>query len=116
MTYAGFPVTHSIPSAQALLNHIQRDYDIGPLTACRYWQIGLNDTYMVIGAERRYVLRIYRAGRRTSSDIEYELDALTQLSRMDVPVSTPLQRNDGARLTALEAPEGRRYYVLFTGR
>lgn len=105
---------HSIPSAEALLAQIQQDYNIEPIAECRYWQIGLNDTYMLIGSERRFVLRVYRVDRRTSSEIEYELDALMHLSHMDVPVSTPILRKDGTRLAALEAPEGRRYYVLFT--
>lgn len=109
-----FPVTHSIPSASALLAQIGNNYDLGPLTECRYWQIGLNDTYMLFGKEHSYVLRVYRAHRRTSSDIEYELEALAQLSQKGVPVSTAIPRNDGRHFTALEAPEGRRYYVVFT--
>ena len=114
MSFAHFPVTHSIPSAEALQAQIQQDYDIGPIAECRYWQIGLNDTYLVITSGHRFVLRVYRTHRRTDSDIEYELDALTHLSHKGIPVSTPVLRKDGARLVELVAPEGRRYYVLFT--
>ena len=109
-----FPVTHSIPSANELLAQIQENYNLGPLTECRYWQIGLNDTYMLFSKEQRYVLRVYRAHRRTSSDIEYELDAVAQLSQKGVPVSIAIPRRDGIRLTALEAQEGKRYYAVFT--
>lgn len=109
-----FPVTHSIPSAEAFKAQLQHDYAIEPIDECRYWQIGLNDTYMVICPERRFVLRLYRAQRRTDAEIEYELDAIAHLHQMGILVATAILRKDGTRLAAINAPEGRRQYVLFT--
>lgn len=109
-----FPVTHSIPSADALKAQLQHDYAIEPIDECRYWQIGLNDTYLVSCPGNCFVLRVYRAQRRTDAEVEYELDAITHLSYVGIPVSTAISRKDGTRLGAINTPEGRRQYVLFT--
>lgn len=109
-----FPVSHSVISADALRKQIQIDYMLESIVGCRYWQIGLNDTYMVFCQDKQYVLRLYRVGRRTDAQIEYELDALQYLDDSGVPVSIAVTRTDGKRQAALALPEGRRQYVLFT--
>jgi len=114
MSHGPFPISHSVLSADALRGQIQRIYDLEPIVDCCYWQGGLNDTYMVFCQDRRYVLRLYRANRRTDTEIEYELDALVHLGKAGIPVSTPIRCADGNRQASLELPEGRRQYVLFT--
>jgi Ser/Thr protein kinase RdoA (MazF antagonist) len=77
--------------------------------------IGVNDTYLVNTAgATRYVLRVYRAGWRTLENILFELDALLHLNRCGVPVSIPIPLRNGEYSYSLQAPEGKRYVVLFT--
>ena len=61
-----------------------------------------------------YILRIYRQGWRTLSDISYEVDALLHLVRNGAPASAPLGGADARVIRVLPAPEGHRYAVLFT--
>jgi len=109
-----FPVTHSILSTKALMADILPDYDIGTPMECKLLNRGLNDTYLVRTASENYILRVYRAGWRSDSDIHYELEALLHLKRLNVSVSAPVLRKDGELLRTISAPEGSRTIVLFT--
>jgi Ser/Thr protein kinase RdoA (MazF antagonist) len=60
------------------------------------------------------MLRVYRAGWRTLSDVLYEIDVLLHLERKGIPVSTPVPRRDGSLVREVLAPEGPRIAVLFT--
>jgi Ser/Thr protein kinase RdoA (MazF antagonist) len=71
------------------------------------------DTYLV-EAEERFIFRIYPLRRRTRAEIEAEVSVLLQLQEAGAPLSAPLARADGGWLTALPAPEGERYGVLFS--
>jgi Ser/Thr protein kinase RdoA (MazF antagonist) len=109
-----FPVTHSILSTKALMAEILPDYDIGTPMECKLLNRGLNDTYLVKTTTEKYILRVYRAGWRSHSDIRYELEALLHLKRLNVSVSAPVPRRDGEFLHSVSAPEGSRTIVLFT--
>lgn len=109
-----FPVTHSVVSAKALMTEVLSDYDIDSPTACKLLNRGLNDTYLVQTNDTAYILRVYRAGWRSLSDILYELEVLLHLKRAGVSVSLPLPRKDGDLTSVVPAPEGLRYIVLFT--
>src|SRR5262249_46643585 len=92
----------------------------GGVRCCVLLQHNLNDTYVVDAEAGRYVLRASQAERasgwswRTREDILFELDVLQHLSRKGVPVATPMVRRDGARVSAVPAPEGVRCLALFT--
>jgi Ser/Thr protein kinase RdoA (MazF antagonist) len=110
-----FPVSYSTISEQALLERLLPQYAIPPPIDCTFLRQGLNDTYLVKTADGpSYILRIYRHGWRTLSDISYEVDALLHLMRNAAPVSAPLAGADGEVIRVLPAPEGHRYAVLFT--
>lgn len=109
-----FPVTHSILSVKALVDEILPDYDIEVPVECRFLNLGLNDTYLMKTKTEKYILRVYRTGWRTHSDILYELDVLLHLKERDIPVSTPVHRKDGKFLHTITAPEGPRPIALFT--
>ena len=108
-----FPVTHSVLSAPALLRDVLPDYDIPDPVECKLVGRGLNDTYLVTTSGDRYILRVYRAGWRRDSDVQYEVDVLDHLRRQGIPVAAPIARRDGAWTRVLRAPEGRRQAVLF---
>src|ERR1700752_4084833 len=90
------------------------DYEIGTPLECRFLNPGLNDTYSVKTRDGRYILRVYRSGCRSVSEILYELDVLLFLQRENHAVSVPLPRKDGSLIHPVIAPEGKRYVALFT--
>lgn len=114
MTQRGFPVTTSVPSADAIRMRILPKYRLRQPVTCRFLVRGLNDTYTVRDATATYYMRVYRQGWRRKSEIEAEVDMLNYLARHDQPVSKPIRRKDGTYLTRIAAPEGTRYAVLFT--
>lgn len=109
-----FPVTHSTLSVKALLAEVLSWYDIEQPTACHLLHLGLNDSFLVNTQGASYVLRAYRTGWRSQSEILYELEALHYLRHAGVSVSVPLIRRDGDLVGVILAPEGQRYLVLFT--
>lgn len=114
MNNSSFPVTHSILSASALLTYIQERYDIGDGIECLLLNRGLNDTYLLRTSTGKYILRVYRTGWRSLSNILYELDMLLHLHRKNVPVSFPLVMKDRGIYSTLNTLEGPRQIVLFT--
>lgn len=108
-----FPVTHSILSAQALIDRVLPNYEIEPIIECKFLCSGLNHTFLINTQHSKYILRVYRAGWRSHSEILYELEALLHLQRQCVAVSVPIAKKDGDFIGTVEAPEGLRYIVLF---
>lgn len=60
-----FPITHSILSTGALLSYVQERYDIGDASECKFFNLGLNDTYLLRTSTGKYILRVYRVGWRS---------------------------------------------------
>jgi Ser/Thr protein kinase RdoA (MazF antagonist) len=79
-----------------------------------FFNYGLNDTYLLRTSTGKYILRVYRLGWRSLSDILYELDMLLHLQSKGVSVSFPLTMRDGSLLSTLNTLEGPRNAVLFT--
>ncbi len=115
------PVARSFIDANALADVVIQNYDIGEDIDCKMFSKLLrtqdNDHYRVMSGDQKYVLRVYEQGDaldRQESDYLYELDWLLFLKEQDLSVSSPIPRKDGTLLGSLNAPEGKRYYTLFT--
>lgn len=109
-----FPVSYSTPSAHALIADVLPNYDISPPTACLFLHRGLNDTFLVLTKDDKYILRVYRHQWRSLPDVLYEVEALLHLQRHGVSVSAPIPMKNGTFVGTIGAPEGVRYFVLFT--
>lgn len=114
-------VARSFIDSDALAEVIANEYDLGPVSCQLFTKMVRtqdNDHYLVRTADgTKYVARIYQLGTplgRKESDYLYELDWLNFLKTNDVPVSYPLARRDGRFLGSVNAPEGLRYYALFS--
>jgi len=115
-------VIRSFVAADALAEILAKEYECGDAVTCKLFSKMLrtqdNDHYLVkTGDGRKYVARVYQTGKhlgREESDYQYELEWLNFLKENDMPVSYPIPRNDGSFLGSLNAPEGRRYYAMFT--
>jgi len=77
-----------------------------------------NDHYLITAGDgTQYAFRIYQQGaryHRAESDYLYEIDWLRFLHERGLPVSYPIRRRDGGYVGRLEAPEGPRYYAMFS--
>ena len=91
-----------------------REYKVGELTGAEFLARGLNDTFRVQESDRTCAFLLYRAGWRSRSEIEYELEILLHLDRKGIAVSKPIGSRDGSLLYPIEQPEGPRYAALFT--
>jgi len=114
-------VTRSFIAADSLADILNDEYDLGAPVTCKLFSKLLrsqdNDHYLVMAGEQKYVARIYQLGKhlkRNKADYQYELDWLTFLHQQQVPVSHPIPCSDGSLLGWLDAPEGRRYYTVFS--
>jgi Ser/Thr protein kinase RdoA (MazF antagonist) len=109
-----FPVTYSTLDADAVRILVSQAYLIDTPISCQLLRRGMHDTYLVTARDGRYIARVYRARRRTPSDICYELELLTHLAARGVSVSVPIATHDGRLMCPLFAPEGLRHVALFT--
>jgi Ser/Thr protein kinase RdoA (MazF antagonist) len=100
-------------SARSIARFVAERFPFGPITSCRLLQRGFNDLYIVAAGDRRAVLRLSRAGRRSASDLEYEALLLAHLRSRDVSVVTPQCGRDGRYCQPASAPEGTRFALLF---
>ena len=75
---------------------------------------GFNDTYKINTGTGRFILRIYRAKRRTIQEIRSELNFLLFLKEKHISLSVPLPDRDKQYIQEIASPEGSRYGVLFS--
>jgi Ser/Thr protein kinase RdoA (MazF antagonist) len=110
-----FPVRQSVLSAEALAPLIAGEYrQPGEFEACRFFYQGLNDIYQVRFGREKYMLRVYRAGWRSNSDVLFEVALLNHACEKGVEVARPVPRHNGEFFLEIAAPEGVRQAVLFT--
>jgi Ser/Thr protein kinase RdoA (MazF antagonist) len=100
-----------------LAKQVVLHYDLPAPVTCSIIKQGDNDNYLLNAAGTNYVLRVYRYNKHwleNESDFLFELDWLSYLKQQGLPVSEPIQRKDGGLLGILPAPEGNRYWTVFT--
>lgn len=79
--------------------------------------IGDNDHYLVYNLSKRYILRIYRYNKHwltKEADYLFEIKLLNFLKYSNVKAIYPIARDDGSYIGKLMAPEGIRYWSLFS--
>jgi len=107
-------ISYSTLSRAGAISEIRREYALGEVTNCDFLHRGLNDTFRVQTTDGWYAFRVYRAGWRSPSEIQFELDVLQHCDRNGVSVSVPVRRRDGSYISSVEQPEGPRHAVVFT--
>jgi Ser/Thr protein kinase RdoA (MazF antagonist) len=110
------PVARSLFAPTALAKVVALAYGLDEVR-CRLIKATIRDVYQVDARQGPSVLAVYRNGRRTSDEIEAELDVLDDLAVRGpaggVAVAPALRTVAGQRLLTLAAPEGSRHAVLF---
>ena len=115
-------IARSFVAAESVAELIAAEYDVAAPVTCRMFSKLLrtqdNDHYLTTAGDgTQYAFRIYQQGNRyhrAESDFLYEIDWLRFLREHELPVSYPIRRRDGGYLGRLDAPEGTRYYALFS--
>lgn len=103
--------------AEALTPMLMREYALPEPLECTLIRRGFNDHYRVAVGDRRFVLRVYLAGKyyiESEGDFRFELDLLAFLAGRGVSVSHAIPLRSGELLGALETEGGVRYFALFT--
>lgn len=108
-----FPVQHSILAAVHLAELLGMQYGFS-VRNCRLLKSVLAETYMVDSDQGARILRVYPANDRSRPVVNGELAYLDHLWQAGLSVAVPIARQDGALVTALNAPEGERLAVLFS--
>ena len=74
----------------------------------------MNHLYIVSDDEKKYVFRVYTHNWRTKSEIQEELRLLVHLKETVRLVSYPIADNSNEYIQEIDAPEGKRFGVLFS--
>lgn len=109
-----FPVTESTLSAHHVGQLLQERYDLSEKTECKLFRTGMNHLYMVADGQAKFVFRVYTFNWRTKLDIVEELRLLNHLKQNHAPVTYPIADKGEQLIQEFNAPEGKRYGVLFS--
>jgi hypothetical protein len=115
-------IARSFVAAESVAELIAAEYDVASPVSCRLFSKLLrtqdNDHYLATAGDgTQYAFRVYQQGdryHRAESDYLYEIDWLRFLREHELPVSYPIRRRDGGYIGRIDAPEGTRYYALFS--
>jgi len=115
-------IARSFVAADSVAELIAAEYDCAPPISGKLFSKLLrtqdNDHYLITAGDgTQYAFRIYQQGdryHRVESDYLYEIDWLRFLHERELPVAYPIRRRDGGYVGRLEAPEGPRYYAMFS--
>ncbi len=108
-----FPVVRSLLLPDALLSTVQRTYALDDVERCVLLRSLVNDVYEVATPARQYVLKVYRHGWRSTTEVGWELELIAHLAERGVPLAPAVPGVDGRLIGTLQAPEGIRPFVLF---
>lgn len=111
---ATFPVTNSTLSAKKLGEFIQQKYGLSDKTECSLFRTAMNHIYIVVAGNTKYIFRVYTFNWRTKIEIEEELKLLIHLKKNNASISYPIADNSNKYIQELNAPEGKRFGVLFS--
>lgn len=109
-----FPVINSTLSESALCEYLQERYNLTSKTTCKLFRAAMNHIYIVRDGDTNYVFRVYTYNWRTKADIIEELRLLSYLKQNNNAVSFPIFDNRKELVHEFDAPEGKRYGVLFS--
>lgn len=108
-----FPVVYSLLAPKALINLILCHYEIDIPKSCQFWRRGLSDIYVVETLSNLYILRVSHHHWRCKIEIDFELELLDYLYQHQMPVAAAIKTREEKLSVEINAPEGKRYAVLF---
>jgi len=109
-----FTTINSTLSPNELGKVIQQKYELSDKTECSIFRLAMNHLYIVQDEENKFVFRVYTYNWRTKLEIEEELRLLLHLKETDRQVAFPIADKSSEYIQEFEAPEGKRFGVLFS--
>ncbi len=109
-----FPVSQSIISEIHLSEFLIDTYNFGKNTSCRLIKTWVNDTYLLNDNSKKFIFRIYRLNWRSENEIAEELRFINLLKEKNISVSFPIFDKNQNYIQSVNAPEGKRFGVLFS--
>ena len=115
MTEEQFPIESSVLSSKALNCFIKETYftDCSP-SICVLQHRGVNDTYLFKHDDNEYYFKVYYYGLRTFEELQAEVEIVNHLKKDRISVSFPLETKAGHYIVKLNAPEGKRFGILYS--
>lgn len=112
MIDSAFPVIDSTLSPEHLALWVAEQYGLGNVS-CTLLKTNMNHSYLVKANNEQYILRIYNQMHRDILQVSAEVDLLNELKH-NVSVSYPVINAKGIFVQEINAPEGKRFAVLFS--
>lgn len=112
-----FPTLQSLIDPKSLSELIASHYDFEETAKATLLSICDNDVYLVTMGNSKYVLRIYRFNKHwleSKDNYLFEMEWLNFLKEKNLPISYPIRQRNGEYIGQLNAPEGIRYWALFS--
>lgn len=109
-----FPVISSTLSPTDIATFVREKYSLTANTSCRLLKAGINHTYRIDNENEIFIFRVYSYNWRTKEEITEELNLLQLLKQNDISVSYPIADNSKNFIQSIDAPEGKRFAVLFS--
>lgn len=110
-------VVRSLFSKESIAEFVKENYPLAGPVESQLLDMRKDDNYLIKAGTERYVFRLYKPdfqNLKKESDYLFELDWLKYLQEKRCAISYPVARKDGSFLGSIQAPEGLRYYVLFS--
>ena len=107
-------VSSSIISTTYLSAFLKDKYQLAPNSKCKLLKAGINHTYLLNINEQKSIFRIYSYNWRTAHEIREELRLLMLLKDEGLSIAYPIADTNGNYIQEIDAPEGKRYGVLFS--
>ena len=109
-----FKVNFSITAPNDLKTELIDRYGFDESLSCLLFKSGMNDIHHVKSDETVYYLRIAYSGLYDLVDYEEEAVIMVALNDNGVNTAVPIKCKDGNYVWPINAPEGKRYAILFT--
>lgn len=113
-----FPkIIKSVISPENLTEQVKANYLNSSPFHISLLSLGDNDNYLVQTQDEKYVLRLYRHNKHwlpTKESYAFEFQLLNYLHHNKLLVSYPIAGNNEEYLGTISAPEGIRYWSLFS--
>lgn len=109
-----FLTINSTLSPDELGKLIQQKFGLSNKTECNIFRLAMNHLYIVQDGDNKFVFRVYTHNWRTKLEIQEELRLLLHLRESERHVAYPIPDESNDLIQEIEAPEGKRFGVLFS--
>ncbi|MES2382270.1 MAG: phosphotransferase [Bacteroidota bacterium] len=109
-----FPVSSSILSSVHLTSFLQEQFNFSNKANCGLIKAGVNHNYLVQHNTNKYIYRVYCYNWRTEKEILAEISLLNHLQNSGIDIAYPIADKAGNFIQVFNAPEGKRFGVLFS--